>query len=480
MARATTARDTTARDELLRVAVVGAGPAGLYTADALRRARDGGGLPGGLRVDVLDRLPAPFGLLRHGVAPDHLKIKKIAVALERVLADDDVHLLGDVDVGTDLTVADLRAGYDAVVVACGAAVDRRLGVPGEDLPGSVSSTSFVAWYSGHPDAALPAGLLATPEAVVVGVGNVAVDVARLLLRDADLLRVTDVPDDVLEALAASRVRSVTVLGRRGPAQATWTSKELRELCDLDGVDVAVDPAELELDPTSQALAEGSREVARCLEVLRDVAARPSDADARRRLRLRFFLQPEELLGGERLDGPHGRVAAVRCACTALSDDGRAFVTGERVDVTGGLVVRAIGYRGVAVEGLPFDARRGVVPSEAGRVRDGDAVVPGLYVSGWIRRGPTGVVGTNRSDASEVVASLVQDSQAGVLPEPSGPGAAELLVARGERPPVDLDGWRRLDGVEAEQGALRTAPRVKVADWEGLRAAARPSAGTSPA
>ena len=452
---------------MLRVAVVGAGPAGLYTADALLRARDAGRLPGGLRVDVLDRLPAPFGLLRHGVAPDHTKIKKIAVALEKVLADADVHLLGDVDLGTDLAVEDLRRGYDAVVVACGAAVDRRLGVPGEDLPGSVSATSFVAWYSGHPDASLPPGLLDAPDAVVLGVGNVAVDVARLLLLGPDVLRVTDVPGDVLDALAASRVRSVTVLGRRGPAQATWTSKELRELCELPGVAVVVDPADLELDAASAAVVEGSREVARCLAVLREVAARPSPADAGRHLRLRFFLQPEALVAGG-----DGRVAAVRCARTALADDGRAALTGDVRDVPGGLVLRAVGYRGVAVAGLPFDAGRGVVPSSDGRVVTDGAVLPGLYVSGWIRRGPTGVVGTNRSDASEVVASLVEDVAAGRLPVPEGPDAAEVLAGRGGRPPVDLQAWRRLDDAEAALGVPRTAARVKVADWEGLRAAAQ--------
>ena len=459
-------------DRVLRVAVVGAGPAGLYAADALLRARDAGRLPPAtdgqaLAVDVLDRLPAPFGLLRYGVAPDHHKIKRIATTLEAVLADPDVSYLGDVELGTDVTVADLRAGADAVVVACGASADRRLGVPGEDLTGSVSSTGVVAWYSGHPDAEPPGGLLDARDVVVVGVGNVAVDVARVLLLGPDALAPTDVPDDVLAALAGSRVRTVTLVGRRGAAQASWTHKELRELGELPGVAVDVEPADLQLDEASAALVAGSREAARCLEVLRGWAARPVDAGAPRRLRVRFLLSTEQLVP----DGGGARVAALRVRRTRLSADGAAVPDGEVRDLPAQAVVRAVGYRARPLPGLPFDPARGVVPSQDGRVVEDGRVLPGLYVTGWLRRGPTGVVGTNRSDAAEVVSALLEDAGAGLLPVPVGPPPATVVADAGARPVVDLEGWRRLDSAEAARGALRGATRVKVTGWEALRRAA---------
>lgn len=447
---------------MLRVAVVGSGPSGCYTAQSLVQ-----GDPDVL-VDVLDRLPCPYGLVRYGVAPDHEKIKSLQGNLRAVLEHDRVRFLGGVQVDGPggLAVGRLRELYHAVVYCVGAATDRHLGIPGEDLPGSWSATEFVAWYSAHPDATDDGFVRGARSAVVIGVGNVAVDVTRMLVRGAAELSPTDMPQDALAALAHSGVRVVQMVGRRGPSQARFTTKELRELGALPGTEVTADPAELELDPAYDDPSGLPAAQRRNVEVLRGWAKPPS-GDTARRIRLRFFLRPVELLA----DG--GRVGAVRFERTVPDGRGGVTGTGEFEDVAAQLVLRSVGYRGVPPAGLPFDAASGTVPNAAGRVLRDGAVSPGEYVSGWIKRGPTGVIGTNRPCAKETVRSLLEDAPALLRGEvPEDPVAA--LRAAGIEP-VEWAGWRAIERAEAELGARLGRGVVKLADWESLLAAARTAA-----
>ena len=441
---------------MLRIAVVGSGPAGVYAAEALLRHGD-------VNVDVLDRLPAPYGLVRYGVAPDHVKIRSISTALAAILEDPAVRFLGNVDVGVDLTLEDLQRHYDAVVLAGGAAVDRRLGIPGEDLPGSYSATDFVAWYNGHPDAPLDAFVLNARRVAVLGVGNVAVDVVRLLAKTTDELRDTDMPDHVLEVLAASAVEDITMIGRRGPAQAKFTTKELRELGELADADVVVDPGDLELDEASAQLVAEKPAVRRNVEVLREWAVR-TPAGRSRRIHVRFWLQPVEILGVEQVSG-------VVVEKTALDAAGSAVGSGQTSTVDADMVFRSVGYRGVPMLGLPFDERSGVISNAEGRViRDG-VPVPGVYVAGWIKRGPTGVIGTNKHDARQTVAALLADAPS-LPPAPvRDPGAVlRLLLERGVQP-VDWSGWRAIDLAEAELGRQQGRERGRISDRQALLRAA---------
>ncbi|MGP2438814.1 FAD-dependent oxidoreductase [Streptomyces sp. JW3] len=449
---------------MLRVAVVGSGPSGCYTAQSLVQ-RDPG-----VHVDVLDRLPCPYGLVRYGVAPDHEKIKSLQGALRTVLEHERVRFLGGVPVGPGGVPADrLRRLYHAVVYCVGAATDRRLGIPGEDLPGSWPATGFVSWYSAHPDAA-DAGYVqgGVRSAVVIGVGNVAVDVVRMLARGAAELTGTDIPEAALGALAASRVREIHMVGRRGPSQARFTTRELRELGGLPDTDVLVDPAEAALDPAYRdpaALPAGPR---RNVEAVRGFATAPATGAARR-IRLRFFLRPVELL-------PRGgRVGAVRFERTAPDGHGGVTGTGRYEDIEARLVLRSVGYRGVPVAGLPFDATSGTVPHLAGRVLgEGGGVVPGVYVAGWIKRGPTGVIGTNRPCAKETVTSLLADAPVLIRAEPPG-DPLPALRAEGVRP-VPWAGWRAIERAEAELGGRLGRGVVKLPDWESLLRAAGAASG----
>lgn len=444
---------------VLRVAVVGSGPSGVYTAQELVRQT---AVPG-IRVHVLDRLPCPYGLVRYGVAPDHEKIKSLQGNLRTVLEDERVSFLGDVEVGAHgLTPAGLLELYHAVVYCVGASRDRRLGVPGEELRGSFSATDFVSWYSAHPDAARDGFGLDVPRAVVVGAGNVAVDVTRLLVRRAAELAPTDVPQGALEALAASGVREVHMVARRGPGQAKFTTKELRELGALPDTRVLVDPAELALDPAyadPSALPAVNR---RNVEVVRGWAA--DGATGARGIRLRFFLRPVEILGAA------GRVTGVRFERTEPDGDGGVRGTGRYEEIEAGLVLRAVGYRGAPPAGLPFDAARGTVPHAAGRVLRDGAVSPGEYVAGWIKRGPTGVIGTNRPCAKETAASLLADAPALARRRIADDPVAELRALGHE--PVPWTGWLAIERAEAALGGTLGRERVKIPDWAGLRAAAR--------
>ena len=438
-----------------RVAVVGAGPSGLYAAAALVASDTA------VDVDVLDRLPAPYGLVRYGVAPDHVKMKSVIRVLGRPFGPGEVRFVGGVRVGDDgIPLAALREHYTAVVHAVGSAVDRRLGIPGEDLPGSIGSGAIVGWYCGHPDHGT-APLLDTPAVAVVGAGNVALDVARVLARTPEELAPTDVPDTVLDALRRGRVRDVHVLIRRGPQHVKFTPVELRQLGDLADAEVVVHDDGLLAGGVSDEITD-RRERAN-LAVLTEWA-HATAGNATRRIHLRFLRSPVRILGTDRVTG----IVVER---TALGPDGRVRGTGEEETLDVGLVVRAVGYTAVPIPGLPFDAESGTVPSVAGRVVDATgAVVPGEYVTGWIRRGPTGVIGTNKHDAVETAASLLADLPS--LPRPAHPGPDDLgraLAAYGVRP-VDWTAWLRLDAEEMRLGQARGADRVKVADLQEMLAA----------
>jgi ferredoxin--NADP+ reductase len=446
---------------VLRVAVVGSGPSGCYTAQTLVQQDQ---VPG-VRVDVLDRLPCPYGLVRYGVAPDHEKIKSLQNNLRTVLEHERIGFFGNVEVGAHgLTAERLLRLYHAVVYCLGAASDRALDVPGEELPGSHSATEFVSWYSAHPDAVRDGFVLGARSAVVIGVGNVAVDVTRILARGAEELRPTDVPQAALRALAGSRIGEVHMVGRRGPSQAKFTTKELRELATLPDAGVAVDPEELALDPGYRDPSGLPAVNRRNVEVLRSWASAAPRDGARRTIRLRFFLRPVELLAGA-----DGRVAAVRFERTL--PDGRGGITGsgEFEDIEAQLVLRSVGYRGVPVPGLPFDAARGTVPHQAGRVlRDGTPST-GEYVAGWIKRGPTGVIGTNRSCAKETVNSLLADAPM-LLHRQADADPVTALRSWGLEP-VRWSGWLAIQRAEGELGRSLGRGPVKIADWAGLLAAA---------
>ncbi|WP_345771702.1 FAD-dependent oxidoreductase [Geodermatophilus sabuli] len=447
----------------LRVAVVGAGPAGIYAAEALTRQGD---VP--VAVDLIDRLPTPFGLVRHGIAPDHPKMRAIRDTLHRALDHPDVRFVGNVEIGTDISCAELQATVDAVVYTYGAALDRHLAIPGEELPGSLAATDLVAWYTGHPDAdrtVVEAALARARSVVVIGVGNVALDVARVLARTPAELEPTDMPQHVLDALAAAPVEEVTVLGRRGPAQATFTTQELRELGELAAATVLVDPADLELDAAAEERAAADRVVSRNLTVLREWAQH-SPEPGRTPVRLRFFARPVRLLGSDRVSG-------VEVERTVVDEDGRASGTGETTVLPADLVVRSVGYRGRGLPDLPLDEQRGTVPHEAGRILREGRAVPGEYVAGWIKRGPTGVVGTNKHDARETVATLLADVAAGLV-RPGGGGVDDLVAelrARGTDP-VLLEDWRAIDAAEVALGATRGRARTTLHEWDTLLAAVK--------
>ncbi|WP_245899417.1 FAD-dependent oxidoreductase [Nonomuraea indica] len=431
----------------LRVAVIGSGPAGIYTAEALVKQS-----PEPVEVDVLERLPTPYGLVRYGVAPDHTSIKSIANYLRRVLELPQVRFLGGVTLGEHVSAAELLGAYDAVVYATGAMVDRRLGIPGEDLPGSVAATDFVNWYCGHPDVEPSRFALDSPEVAVIGVGNVAVDVVRILAKTAEELAATDVPHDVLERLGRSRVEVVHMVGRRGPQHAKFTLKELRELGELANADVRVRPEE--------AVVLGGdypRQVRGNLDVLRSWAQRAA-AGRPRRLDVRFWLRPVEILGTERVEG-------LRLERTRLTPEGRVEGTGEFETLPVGMVLRSVGYQSVPLPGVPFSQETMTVPNEAGRVRERE------YVAGWLKRGPTGVIGTNKSDAAETVRTLLSDL-AGREPARRA-GLDELLARRGVRP-VTYEEWLAIEAAEAELAkSLGRGERVKLTGLEAMLRACRP-------
>ncbi|HUZ84597.1 MAG TPA: FAD-dependent oxidoreductase, partial [Gaiellales bacterium] len=437
-----------------RAVVVGAGPAGFYTADQLLKA--------GFGVDMLDRLPTPFGLVRAGVAPDHPNIKSVIRVYERIATTPGFRFFGGVELGRELSRSDLLERYHGVVYATGSSDDNRLGIPGEDRPGSHAATHFVAWYNGHPDAADHEYDLSPARAVVIGNGNVALDVARMLVLHPDELRPTDTADHAIAALERSGVREVVVLGRRGPVQAAFTNPELRELIDLQRAGVVVEDEELALDPRSAAyLADGADATARRnVEILRDYAQRGPKPGSHR-IVLRFLCSPVEILG----EGEHGAVTGVRVARNRIEPDQhgnlRAVATDRHELIDCGLVLRSIGYRGRRVDDVPFDPRRGLIRNQGGRVvaEDGSRL-PGEYVVGWIKRGPSGVIGTNKKDAADTVARILEDVAAAALNVPldPDPAAAEALIAARAPDAVTWQGWQAIDAHAKAAGAPHGRPR----------------------
>ena len=463
-----TARAGTA-EEPLRVAVVGAGPTGYYAADHLFRQQ-----AAVVAVDVFDRLPTPYGLVRAGVAPDHQKIKSVTAAFDKVAAHPRFRFYGGVEFGTHVRVEDLRRHYHQILYSTGAQTDRRMGIPGEDLRGSHAATEFVAWYNGHPDYRDRQFDLSQERAAVVGVGNVAVDVARILCRSPEELGTTDIADYALDALRKSRVREVYLLGRRGPAQAAFTNPEIKELGELADADVTALPAEVELDELSRAALERSpdRATQKKVEILREYARR-SPTGRSKRLILRFLVSPVELRGGDA-----GEVVAMRLVQNTLEATAtgalQARPTARFEELPVGLVFRSVGYRGVPLPGVPFNDSWGVILNERGRVLDPETRQPrvGEYTAGWIKRGPTGVIGTNKPDAAETVACMLEDLAQGRLLQPAepDPAAAERLVRARQPGYVSYADWLRLDALEVARGRAAGRPRVKFTSVEEMRAA----------
>jgi len=459
------------------VAIVGAGPAGAFAAASLLRAR------GDAEIDLFERLPTPWGLLRAGVAPDHQEIKRLERTFDRHTLARGCRFFGNVEIGADISHDDLMRHYSAVIYATGAQTDKSLGIPGEDLPGSRAATEFVGWYNGHPDYRDLEFDLSAERVVVIGNGNVAADVTRILTLSPAELERTDIAEHALEALCHSRVREVLVLGRRGPAQAAFTSAELRELGHLDGVDLSVEPGEIELDPVSREwLSEqGTFTARKNVELLREFAHRPPRPDAARRIALRFLRSPVEIRGD-------GVVAAVDVRRNEIvrGEDGslRARPVDEAAEtIECGLVLRSVGYRAVPLPGVPFEERRFVLPNDRGRVRTTDGEpLPGVYAVGWIKRGPTGILGTNKRDAEETVGRLIEDLRAGALAEPPNPRREQIEALLAERRPdlVTVEGWRAIDRREVEQGERRERPRVKLATRDELLQAAADAAHAPPA
>lgn len=432
----------------LRIAVIGAGPAGIYTAEALCNQAESGsqdGEPVAVAVDVFDRLPTPMGLLRYGVAPDHLKMKNLATTLQRALELEPVRFIGNVDIGTDLTISELLADYDGIVYTYGAAVDRKLGIPGEGLPGSIAATHFVNWYSGHPDIADDVELDAT-SAVVIGLGNVALDVARVLIRDPEEMATTDIPDNVLEQLRKSPIKEVHIVGRRGPDAAKFTIKELREMGELAGVDAYCDAADV------AGLGEiEEKDVRRNVEVFTDWSQR-TPTGAPRKVVMHFHSTPAEILGTDRVEGIRFK-----------KPDGSTY------DIECQLVFRSVGYFGIPLPGVPFDADKGVIPVIDHRVQGG-TVETGEYAAGWIMRGPTGVIGTNRSDAKGAATTILADREQ-LLARDTTPGSALGLLDERDVTYVEMDGWNAIDAAEIAKGGTRGNARIKISIWDELMVAA---------
>jgi ferredoxin--NADP+ reductase len=451
----------------LRVAVVGAGPAGFYACEKLLNQRDVT-----VEVDLFDRLPTPYGLVRYGVAPDHQKIKSVTAIYDRTASHPRFRFFGNVEFGRHVTLNDLRDLYHQVLFATGAQTDRRLGIPGEDLEGSHPATEFVAWYNGHPDFTHLEFDLRHEAVAVVGVGNVAVDVARILLRSTEELARTDIADYALEALSRSRVKEVHLLGRRGPAQAAFSNLEIRELGDLPNADATALPEEVALDEMSRAdIEERNDRVARTnIEILQRFAAR-QPAGKTRRLVMRFLVSPVEVLESD------GHIAGLRLVRNRLEKAGSGALvarpTGEYEDLPARVVFRSIGYRGVPLPGVPFDEGQGVILNTRGRVLDPETAAPlvGLYAAGWIKRGATGLIGSNKPDAAETVENMMADLWEGQVLKARDPDAraAEGFVRARQPLFISYPDWRRLDEIEVGRGKAQGRPRVKFTSVEEMLA-----------
>lgn len=442
----------------LRVAIVGSGPSGFYAADPLLKSESPM-----CTVDMFDRLPTPYGLVRGGVAPDHPKIRTVTRVYEKIADHARFRFFGNVKIGRDLSVDELKRHYDAILFSCGAETDRRLGIPGEDLAGSYTATSFVAWYNAHPDARDLQFDLSQEAAVVIGVGNVAMDVARTLAKTVDELKTTDIAQHALDALAESKIKDIYIIGRRGAAQAAYTTPELKEMGELEACDPVVGAQEIALDPLSQQELS-DRNVQRNIEILTAYNQRGAGSK-QRRIHFRFLLSPTEIKG-------NGRVESIVLEKNRLEGEPfslKARGTGELEEIPTGLVFRSIGYKGIPMPGVPFDEKRGVFPNQLGRILDGDAPATGLYCAGWIKRGPSGIIGTNKPDSVETVEQLLADREK-LTPcvEPSSAAVEALLKSRQVRI-VDTVCWRKIDAAEIAAGQAVGKPRERFTRIEEMLA-----------
>lgn len=459
----------------LRVAIIGAGPSGFYASAQILRDDDLHA-----RVDLFDRLPTPYGLVRGGVAPDHPKIKSVIRVYQRTAKKDGFRFFGNVDIGRDLTVGDLERHYHAIIYTFGAEADRELGIPGEDLPGSHAATAFVGWYNAHPDYAhREFHLDRVKRAVVIGNGNVALDVARMLALDDARLRKTDVADHAISLLEESSIEEIVILGRRGPAQAAYTNPEIRELTEMPEADLIVDPAEAELDPASAGWLESGEpdQATRTnVEIVQEASRRKPEGKPKR-IVLRFLTSPVEIRGGARVE------SIVMGRNELVVDDGvlRARDTGDREELACQLVLRSVGYTGIPLDGVAFDQRRGTIPNESGRVLEAPEgeVRTGHYTAGWIKRGPSGVIGTNKRCAAETVSNLLEDVAGGRLlePETADPDAVEALLGSRRVNFVTFGEWEEIDRVEVARGEPHGRPRIKFVDVDEMLETA---GGESPA
>lgn len=436
----------------LRVAVVGSGPSGFYTTESLLKSESIV-----VQVDMFDRLPTPFGLVRGGVAPDHPKIKSVTKVYDKIASQGRFSFWGNVTIGRDVAVDELRRFYDAIVFACGAETDNRLGIPGEDLPGSHTATEFVGWYNAHPDYRDRVFDLSVEVAVVIGQGNVAMDVSRILSKTVDELRNTDIADYALDALAESKIKEVHLIGRRGPVQAKFTSPEIKEIGELADCEPILSQEDLVLDPASEAELNDpdNQHSQKNMAVLRAFAAR-QPAGKSRKYYIHFLKGPVEIRGSRRVES----IVLERNRLEGAPFQTRAVGTGVLEDLPCGLVFRSVGYRGVPIPGVPFDERRGVFPNVEGRIQNAVSRVPGLYAAGWIKRGPSGVIGTNKPDSQETAAAVIADAL--TLAPCESPNSEELLAlleSRGVRP-VTYSDWRRIDEAEIQRGKPKGKPREK--------------------
>lgn len=451
----------------LRVAIVGAGPAGFYAAERLFKEKDLS-----VQVDMFERLPIPFGLVRFGVAPDHPKIKSVTKVFDRIAKKPGFRFFGHVDVGKDISVEELKQYYHQIIFTIGAPTDRNLPVPGVEFTGNYPATEFVAWYNGHPDYRNYQFDLTKERAAVVGIGNVALDVARILVRDTEELAKTDIADYALDALRESNIKEVYVLGRRGPAQAAFTPPEAKELLELKGVDTLVLPEEAKLDPLSQeSMATADRGVVRNVEIIQQMAQNKPTGQPRK-LMIRFLVSPVEIFGNDK-----GEVVGMKLVKNELykTESGtlRPKATDKFEEMPIDLVFRSVGYRGVPVPGVPFNDRWGVIMNQEGRVIEVDSgqQVIGEYTAGWIKRGPSGVIGTNKPDAVETVVHMLEDLQADKVLHPAHPeaAAAEAFIAKKQPRFVTYDDWLKIDEIEVARGKEQGRPRVKFTDVEEMLA-----------
>ena len=441
----------------LRVAVIGAGPAGIYASDLLAKQ--------GVNIDLFEQMPAPFGLIRYGVAPDHPRIKGIIASLHRVLDTPTIRLLGNIHIGEDITIAQLHEYYDAVLLATGAVADRDLGIPGENLNGSYGAADFVGFYDGNPRFHRTWNLTATHIAII-GVGNVALDISRILAKTANELHTTEIPDNVYQTLKTNQATHIHIFGRRGPAQAKFTPLELKELDHSPSINVVVDPEDIDYDEASIAARRASKSQDLVCQTLEQYAMR-EPKDAPHTLHIHLFENPVEILGED------GNVVGLRTERMELDGTGHVQGTGKFTEWPVQAVYRAVGYRSEAITAVPFDHGTAVIPNDGGHVVDpAGEVVPGVYVTGWIKRGPVGLIGNTKSDAKETTDMLIADALAGRLtPRTAAKDITEYLEAQGI-PYTTWDGWHKLDAHERSLGSAEGRERKKVVEWDEMVAHSR--------